>query len=98
MTEPGRMALTVSALTSIGAGFPGTSAVVMITVVDQLLLAPDVQLAKLPGVAARILSVFNMDIELDERCAQTLHLLLDDRARVESLDHGTDAPRRRDGL
>ena len=31
ITDPGRIALTVSALTSTGAGLPGTSAVVMMT-------------------------------------------------------------------
>jgi len=34
-------------------------------------------------------------IELDERRAEALHLFLDDGARVEGFDDGSDAPRRR---
>src|SRR6267378_1290851 len=67
-------------------------------VVDQLLLAPNVLLAQLPGVAARVLGVFEVDVELDERRPQALHLFLDDGPGVERLDYGTDAPRCGDRL
>ena len=68
------------------------------TLVNELPLALDVLLAQLFRVAAGILRLFRVHVELDEGRAQTLYLLLDDRSRVESFDDGADAAGGRDRL
>ena len=61
--------------------------------VNELFLSPDVILAQLPCVSARILRVPAVEIELDKLCAEALHLFLHHRARIEGFDDGSDATR-----
>ena len=58
---------------------------------NQLLLTADVPLAELLGVAAGVLRVFDVHVELDEGRTQTLNLFFHYRTRVKGFDHRSDA-------
>ena len=63
---------------------------------DELLLARVLVLRERDGVAADSLRA--LDVELEERGAEALHLLLDDGAHVEGRHDGPEAPGGRDRL
>ena len=50
------------------------------------------------GVAPHVLGLFLDDVKLDELRAQTFHLLFDNRANVEHLNHCSQPLRRGNGL
>ena len=59
-------------------------------------MLPLLRLGELTRVAA--LRLFAPDAEVEEGCAEALHLLLHDRPDVEARHNGAEPPRRRDRL
>ena len=104
MTDPGGMAATISAVTSIGDFLPGIAAVVMTTSVvgdglqHHLALAAVERLVLRLGVAAGVLRVAGLERHLDESRAEALNLFLDRGPHVVGLDARAEPPRGRDGL
>ena len=102
MTEPAACARTAASVTSTGAGRPGISGrgddrVGLADVAsDELLLALVLVLGERDRVSARALGAF--DVELEERRAEALDLLLHDRADVESRDDRAEPAGGRDRL
>ena len=65
---------------------------------EQALLLLLLALREHGGVAARVLGLAHLHLELDERRAEALHLLLHGGARVERRDDGAEAAGGRDRL
>ena len=104
MTEPGCIALAISAVTRIGAFWPGNRGrgdhhVLLAQHFGEQFALPAVKLLVHGfGVSALVFGGGAFDIQNDEFRAEAFDLLLHRGAHVVSGDHRAQTPRHRDGL